>query len=342
MNGALSKTFLNDASIVPLLKMQGELRIVSGTANIPLAEEIAQHLKIKLTPVDIRRFSDGEIYARIRESVRGSDVYVVQPTSPDANLNLMEMLIIIDALKRSSPKNITAVMPYYGYSRQDRKAKAREPISAKLVAKMVEAAGADRVMTIELHVDQVQGFFDIPSDNLDIRPLHAGCIISKKLKNIVMVAPDVGAAKRARLIAEILHAPIAIVDKRRDEHGIVRVEHVIGDVNGKTAIIVDDIIDTAGTITEAAVILKNQGAKEVYVLATHAVLSEPAIERLKNSEIKEVIVSNTINLPKEKRISKINVISIGPLLAETIRRQHEGTSMGAVYDKLYEKISKRL
>lgn len=323
------------------VKMQMDLRVISGTANIPLAEEIARHLKVKLTPIDIHKFADGEIYARILESVRGSDVYVVQPTSPDANLNLMELLIIIDALKRSSPQRITAVMPYYGYSRQDRKAKAREPITAKLVAKMIEAAGADRVMTFELHVDQVQGFFDIPSDNLDLRPLYAEWLISKKFKDLVIVASDVGGAKRARSIAEVVHAPIAIIDKRRDEERIVKAEHVIGEVKNKTAVLVDDIIDTAGTITEAAEILKKEGAKEIYVLATHPVLSSPAIKRLQGSEIKEIIVTNTIELPKEKRIGKIRIISIAPLLAETIKRQHEGTSMGAVYDKLYEKLRKK-
>lgn len=322
--------------------MQGELRLISGTANRPLAEEIAKYLKVKLTPVDIYQFDDGEIYARILESVRGSDIYIIQPTSPDVNFNLMQLLIIIDALKRSSPQMVTAVIPYFGYSRQDRKAKAREPITAKLAAKMIEAAGADRVMTLELHVDQVQGFFDIPSDNLDIRPLHAEYLINKNFKEMVIVAGDVGGAKRARAIAEIVHSPIAIIDKRRDEKGVVKVEHVIGEVKGKTAILVDDMIDTAGTITEAASILKKGGAKEVYVLATHPVLSGPATERLQKSEIKEVIIANTIELPKEKRISKIKTISIAPLLAETIKRQHEGTSMGAVYDKLYEKIKKRV
>ena len=322
--------------------MQGDLKVISGTANMPLAEEIANHLKVKLTPVDIRKFSDGEIYARILESVRGSDIYVIQPTSPDANQNLMELLITIDALKRSSPQRITAVIPYYGYSRQDRKAKSREPITAKLVAKMIEAAGADRVMTFELHVDQVQGFFDIPSDNLDLRPLYAEYIVGKKFKDLVIVASDVGGAKRARQIAEVVHAPIAIIDKRRDEGGAVKVEHVIGEVKGKSAVLVDDIIDTAGTITEAAEILKKEGAKEIYVIATHPVLSGPAIKRLQSSEIKEIIVTNTIDLPKEKKISKLRIISIAPLLAETIKRQHEGTSMGAVYDKLYEKLKKRL
>lgn len=318
--------------------MQGELKVISGTANKNLAAEVAKNLKVKLTPVDIHKFSDGEIYVRILESVRGSDVYIVQPTSPDANLNLMQLLITVDALKRSSPQRITAVIPYFGYSRQDRKAKAREPISAKLVAKMIESAGVDRVMTFELHVDQLQGFFDIPSDNLDLKPIYAEYILKKKLKDVVIVAPDVGGAKRARTLAEVLHAPIAIIDKRRDEKGIVKVEHVIGDVKNKPAILMDDILDTAGTVTEATSILKKHGAKDIYVLATHPVLSKPAIKRLQKAPIKEIFITNTIELPKEKKIKKIKVISIAPLLSETIKRQHEGTPMGVVYDKLYEKL----
>jgi len=322
--------------------MQGELKVISGTANRSLAAEVAKHLKVKLTPVDIHRFNDGEIYVRILESVRGSDIYVIQPTSPDANLNLMELLITIDALKRSSPQRITAVIPYFGYARQDRKAKAREPISAKLVAKMIESAGADRVMTFELHVDQVQGFFDIPSDNLDLRPVYAEHILKKKLKHAVIVAPDVGSAKRARALAEVLHAPIAIIDKRRNEKGNVIMGHVIGDVKGKPTIIVDDILDTAGTITEAATILKKHGAKDIYVQTTHPVLSEPAIKRLQKSQIKEILVTNTIEIPKKKRINKIKVISVAPLLSETIKRQHDGTPMGVVYDRLYEKLGKKV
>lgn len=322
--------------------MQAQLKLISGTANKPLAEEVARCLKVGLTPVDTHKFSDGEIYVRILESVRGSDIYIIQPTSPDANLNLMELLITIDALKRSSPDRITAVIPYFGYSRQDRKVKAREPITAKLVAKMIESAGADRVMTFELHVDQVQGFFDIPSDNLDLRPVFAENLLNKKLKDIVIVAPDVGGAKRARTLAEIIHVPIAIIDKRRDERGVVKVEHVIGEVKDKTCVLVDDIIDTAGTITEAADMLKKEGAKEVYVVATHAVLSGSAVEKLQSSEIKKIIITNTIELPKEKKIGKLEVISIAPLLAETIKRQHEGTAMGFVYDKLYEKLRKKV
>ena len=321
--------------------MQGQLKIISGTANKKLAEDVAKYLRVKLTPADIHTFSDGEIYVRILESVRGSDVYIIQPTSPNANLNLMELLIMVDALKRSSPQKITAVIPYFGYCRQDKKIAPREPISAKLVAKMIEAAGVNRVMTFELHVPQVQGFFDIPSDNLDLIPIYAEKILAKKLKNLVFVAPDVGGAARTRAVARVLHAPIAIVDKRRPKPGVAQVEHVVGDVKGKTVIIVDDIIDTAGTITGAASILKKHGAKDIYVLATHAVLSNPAIKRLEEAPIKEIIITDTIELPKEKSIGKIKVISIAPLLAETIKRQHEGNPMGVVYDELYEKVKKK-
>ena len=317
-----------------------QLRIISGSANKSLSKEVAEKLKIELTPIVIRRFSDGEIYIRILESVLGCVVFVLQPTSPDTNLNLMELLVTIDALKRSSPQRITAVIPYYGYCRQDKKIAAREPITAKLVAKMIEAAGVHRVMTFELHVPQVQGFFDIPSDNLDLIPIYAEHILSKKLKDIVFVAPDVGGAARARHLARVLHAPIAIIDKRRPKPGIAKVENVIGDVKNKTVVIIDDIIDTAGTITEAVTILKKHGAKDIYVLATHPVLSGPAIKRLQKSPIKEIIVTNTIELKKENVIKKIKTISIAPLLSETIKRQHEGTPMGVVYDKLYEKVRK--
>ena len=321
--------------------MEPKLKIISGSANKRLAQEVAKLLNVKLTPVDIHKFNDGEIYVRILESVRGCNVFIIQPTSPDANLNLMELLITIDALKRASPQKITAVIPYFGYSRQDRKTKSREPISAKLVAKMIESAGANSVMTFDLHVAQVQGFFDIPSDNLDLIPVYADYVLNKKLKNLVFVSPDVGGAARARSLAKVIHAPIAIVDKRRPEQGVVKVENVIGDVKDKTAILVDDIIDTAGTITEAASMLKKHGAKDIYVLATHPVLSGPAIKRLQKAPIKEIFITNTIELPKEKRIKKIKIISIAPLLSETIKRAYEGTPMGVVYEKLYEKLKKK-
>ena len=320
--------------------MTEKLKIISGNANKSLALEVAKHLNAELTPVDIHKFSDGEIYVRILESVRGCDVFIIQPTSPDANLHLMELLIMVDALKRASPQRITAIIPYFGYSRQDRKTKPREPITAKLVAKMIETAGVNRVMTFDLHVAQVQGFFDIPSDNLDLIPIYAQHILNKKLKDIVIVAPDVGSAPRARTLARVIDAPIAIVDKRRPEQGVAKVENVIGDVKNKTVILVDDIIDTAGTITEASFILKKYGAKDIYVLATHPVLSGPAIKRLQEADIKEILVTNTIDIPKEKKIGKIKIISIAQLLAEAIKRAHEGTPMGEVYEDLYKKLKK--
>ena len=322
--------------------LKKHFKLISGTANKKLAEEVAKILKIPLTPVEIKRFHDGEIYCRVLESVRGCDVYVIQPTSPDANLNLMELLIMVDALERSSPDKITAVIPYYGYSRQDKKTKPREPITAKLVANMIQVAGVDRVITFDLHVAQVQGFFDIPSDNLEVIPLFADYIIKKKLKNIVIVSPDAGGAARARAFGKVLHAPIAIVDKRRPEQNIAEVENVIGDVNGKVAVLVDDIIDTAGSIAEASNLLLKFGAKEVYALATHGVLSNPATTRISKSQIKEVVITNTIDISKEKMINKLKVISIAPLLAETIKRTHEGLPMGIVYEQMYKKIEKKL
>lgn len=318
------------------------LKLISGTANRKLAEEISKILKIPLTPVDIRRFSDGEIYCRILESVRGGDVYIIQPTSADANHNLMELLIMVDALNRSSPEKITAVIPYFGYCRQDKKTKAREPITAKLVANMIQIAGVNRVIMFDLHVAQVQGFFDIPSDNLDLIPGVLDYIIDKKLKDMVIVSPDAGGAARARSYARVLNVPIAIIDKRRPEANVAEVHNVIGDVKGKTAILVDDLIDTAGSITEAANILIKFGAREVYAFATHGVLSGPAIERIKKSQLKELVITNTIEIPQEKMISKIKVLSVGPILAETIKRTHEGLPMGVVYEEMYKKLQKKL
>ena len=317
------------------------LKLISGTANRKLAEEVAKHLKVTLTPVEIKRFSDGEIYCRVLESVRGCDVYIIQPTSPDASLHLMELLIMADALKRSSPEKITAVIPYYGYCRQDKKTKAREPITAKLVANMIQVAGVDRVIMFDLHVAQVQGFFDIPTDNLDMLPQFAEYILSKNLKNTVVVSPDAGGAARARAFAKVLNAPIAIIDKRRPEPNVAKVENVIGNVQGKSAVVVDDIIDTAGSITEAAKILIEHGAKEVYALATHGVLSGSAIEKIAKSHLKEVVITNTISILKEKIMPKLKVLSIGPLLAEDIRRTHEGLPMGVVYEEMYKKLEKK-
>ena len=320
--------------------MRNELKLISGTANRPLAEEIAKKLNIPLTEVEVKRFNDGEIYARVLESIRGADVYVIQPTCPDVNKNLMELLIIMDALKRSSPSRITAVIPYFGYARQDKKIKPREPITAKLVSRMIEIAGAQRAIMFDLHCPQIQGFFDIPSDNLDLLPTFTEYIMNKGLKDIVMVAPDVGGTIRARLLAKILNTPIAIIDKRRPKQGVAEVENVIGDVKGKTAIIVDDMVDTAGTITEAAKILVKQGAKKVYVFATHALLSGPAIERLEKAPIEEIILTNTMPIPDKKKIGKLKIISVANLLAETIKRNNEGLPMGKVYKEMYKKLGK--
>jgi len=322
--------------------LKEHFKLISGTANKKLAEEVAGILKVPLTPVEIKRFHDGEIYCRVLESVRGCDVFIIQPTSPDASLNLMELLILVDALKRSSPDKITAVIPYYGYCRQDKKTKPREPITAKLVANMIAIAGVDRVVMFDVHVAQVQGFFDIPSDNLDVIPIFAEYIANKKLKDIVVVSPDAGGAARARSFAKVLNAPIAIVDKRRPEQNVAAVENVIGNVRGKTAFIVDDIIDTAGSITEAANILIKFGAKEVYALATHGVFSSPAVERIGKSPIREVVVTNTIDIPKEKMAKNLRIISIGPLLSETIKRTHEGLPMGVVYEDMYRKIERKM
>lgn len=317
------------------------LKLISGTANEPLAREVSKYLAIGLTPVDIKRFSDGETYARILESVRGCDVYIIQPTNRDVNDNLMELLILADALKRSSPVSITAIIPYYGYSRQDKKSQSREPITAKLVANMIQTAGVDRVIFFELHVPQVQGFFDIPSDNLDLLPLFADHLVKRGVKNPVVVSPDAGGARRARSLAQLFDAPIAIVDKRRNQHNVAKVENVIGDVKGKTCVLVDDMIDTGGSIAAAADILLKHGAKEVYALATHPVFSGSAVDKLQKSRLKEVVVSNTIDLPAEKRRSKITVLSIAGLLAEDIKRTHEGTSMGSYYDSLYKKLERK-
>ena len=322
--------------------LKEHFKLISGTANRKLAEEVAKILKIPLTPVEIKRFHDGEIYCRVLESVRGCDVFIIQPTSPDASLHLMELLILVDALKRSSPDKITAVIPYYGYCRQDKKTKPREPITAKLVANMIETAGVDRVIMFDLHVAQVQGFFDIPSDNLEVVPIFADYIAGKKLRDIIIVSPDAGGAARARYFGKVLDAPIAIVDKRRPQPNVAEVENVIGDVKGKTAILVDDLIDTAGTMTEAAKILMKFGAKYVYAFATHGVLSEPAAERIEKSRIKEVVVTNTVEIPKEKMTSKLKVLSIAPLLAETIKRTHEGLPMGVVYEQMYRKLEKKM
>ncbi|UCH12320.1 MAG: ribose-phosphate pyrophosphokinase [Candidatus Omnitrophota bacterium] len=319
-----------------------KLKLISGTANQELAKEVSSKLKIPLTPITISRFNDGEIYVKVEESVRGCDIFVIQPTCPQTNETLMELLIIVDALKRASAREITAVVPYYGYARQDRKATPREPISAKLMANLLTTAGVNRVVTFDLHVDQLQGFFDIPLDNLEVMPLLADCMLDKNLKNPVVVSPDAGGTVRARRLAKLIGASLAIIDKRRPKHGVAKVINIIGEVKDKTAILIDDMIDTAGTITKAAQAIKDAGALDIYVCATHPVFSGPAIERLEEAPLKDVVVTNTINIPEDRKLDKIKVISLAPLLAETINRIFEGKPMGVVFDEFYDNLRKKL
>jgi ribose-phosphate pyrophosphokinase len=292
-----------------------------------LAKEIADIVGVDLGESSVTRFSDGEIQINIEESIRGCDVYIIQSTSGPVNEHLMELLIMIDALKRASAKTINLVIPYYGYARQDRKARAREPITAKLVANLIETAGSTRVITLDLHAPQIQGFFDIPIDHLMGVPILGEYFQSKKLDDIVIVSPDHGGVTRARKLADKLKAPIAIIDKRRPRPNVVEVMNIVGNIEGKTAILIDDIIDTAGTITLAANALVENGAKEVYACCTHPVLSGPAIERIQNSKIKELVVTNSITLPEEKRIDKLVELSVAPLISEAIKRIHEKQSV---------------
>ncbi len=309
-----------------------KLKIFSGNANPELAEEIAQYLGLTVGAAKVTRFSDGEIQVKINESVRGADVFIVQPTCAPVNENLMELLILIDALRRASASRITAVTPYYGYARQDRKTRARDPITAKLVSNILTASGARRVITMDLHAGQIQGFFDIPVDHLPGVPILAEYILQCGLQNIVVVSPDLGGVTRARDLAERIGASIAIIDKRRPEPNVAEVTSIIGSIKNKTVVMVDDIIDTAGTITKGAEALKQRGARDIYVCCTHAVLSGPAIKRLTEAPIKEVIVTNTIPVPKEKLIDKIKILSVAPLLGEAIIRIHEDLSVSKLFD----------
>ena len=309
------------------------LKVFSLNSNIALAEEIAKVIGVELGKCSVSQFSDGEIQINIEESIRGCDVYVIQSTSSPVNENIMELLIMIDALKRASAKTINIVMPYYGYARQDRKARAREPITAKLVANLLETAGATRVITLDLHAPQIQGFFDIPIDHLMGVPILADHFKSKELiGDIVIVSPDHGGVTRARKMAERLKAPIAIIDKRRPKPNVAEVMNIVGNIEGKVAILIDDIIDTAGTITLAANALVENGALEVYACCTHPVLSGPAIERIQNSKIKELVVTNSITLPEEKQIEKIKELSVAPLIGEAIIRVHEEQSVSTLFD----------
>uniref|UniRef100_A0A7V4TI27 Ribose-phosphate pyrophosphokinase n=2 Tax=Candidatus Caldatribacterium saccharofermentans TaxID=1454753 RepID=A0A7V4TI27_9BACT len=315
--------------------MTQHLKVFSGSANPYLAQEICWYLDIPLGRVDLGRFPNGEIRVRIEESVRGCDVFVIQPTSPPANDHLMELLIMIDALHRASAERITAVIPFYGYCKQDRKTKGREPISAKLVANLLVTAGADRILTMDLHAGQIQGFFDIPVDNLAAQSLLARYFASKNLENVVVVSPDVGGTARARNFANRLGVDLAVIDKHRPSYSEVMVMNVIGDVKGRTAIIVDDLIDTAGTLVEGAEALLERGAREVYACATHPLFSEPALDRIRESAIKEVVVTNTIHLDKEelaRRVGdKVKVLSVAPIFAEAIKRIHGERSVSELF-----------
>ena len=308
------------------------LRLFSGSANVPLAQEVARYLGIDLGPMVRKRFADGELYVQIQESIRGCDVYLIQPTCCPVNDRLMELLIMIDACRRASARQITAVIPYYGYARADRKTAGRESITAKLVANLITEAGAGRILAMDLHSAQIQGYFDIPFDHVYGSPVLLDYLASKQLTDIVVVSPDVGGVARARAFAKKLgDAPLAIIDKRRQAHNVAEVMNLIGDVRGKTAVLVDDMIDTAGTISEGARLLRREGARQVYACATHAVFSPPAIERLSSGVLEEVIVTNTIPVPEENRFKQLTVLSVANLLGETIWRIHEDSSVSSMF-----------
>ncbi|MBQ0004670.1 MAG: ribose-phosphate diphosphokinase [Clostridiales bacterium] len=296
------------------------IKVFSCNSHPELAQEIADKLGVKLGDSTVKQFSDGEISVSIWESVRGKDVFIIQSTCAPVNDNIMELLIMTDAVKRASAKSVTAVMPYYGYARQDRKAKARDPITSKLVANMLVGAGVDRVVTMDLHANQIQGYFDIPVDHMIGQPLLVEYFKEKNLEDLVVVSPDHGSVTRARNMAKPLNAPIAIIDKRRPEPNKSEIMNIIGDIKGKNCVIVDDMIDTAGTICNAAKALIDLGAKSVYAGATHAVLSGPAIERIEASPIKEMVLLNTMPIPEEKMLDKFTVLSVGEIFAETIAR----------------------
>lgn len=308
------------------------LRIFSGSANLALSTEVARYLGMDLGPMVRKRFADGELYVQIQESIRGCDVYLIQPTCYPVNDNLMELLIMIDACRRASARQITAVVPYYGYARADRKTAGRESITAKLAANLITKAGANRVLAMDLHSAQIQGYFDIPFDHVYGSPVILDYLVNKGLSDIVVVSPDVGGVARARAFAKKLNdAPLAIIDKRRQAHNEAEVMNVIGDVAGKTAVLVDDIIDTAGTISEGGRILKQQGARQVYACATHAVFSPPAVERLSSGIFEEVIVTNSIPISESNRFPQLQILSVANVIGETIWRIHEDSSVSSMF-----------
>ncbi|MGI2329726.1 ribose-phosphate diphosphokinase [Planococcus sp. YIM B11945] len=315
--------------------IDNKLKIFSLNSNQKLAEEIAEHVGIPLGKSSVTHFSDGEIQINIEESIRGCDVFIVQSTSEPVNENLMELLIMVDAVKRASARTVNVVIPYYGYARQDRKARSREPITAKLVANLLETAGVTRAIVLDLHAPQIQGFFDILIDHLLAVPLLSEYFLNESsidLENVIIVSPDHGGVTRARKMADRLKAPIAIIDKRRPRPNVSEVMNIIGNVEGKTAIIIDDIIDTAGTMSLAASALIESGAKEVYACCTHPVLSGPAVGRINDSVIKELVITNSIALPEEKWSPKIKQLSVAKLLAETIVRVHQQKSVSTLFD----------
>ncbi len=306
-------------------------KILSGTANPALAEEVAHHLGTELCRVAVTRFADGEVFVRIDENIRGADVFIVQPTNPPAE-NLLELLLLVDAARRASAARVTCVLPYYGYARQDRKDQPRVAIGAKLVANLIETSGADRLLGVDFHQHQLQGFFDIPVDHLYAAPVFVSHFRKKQLKDLVVVAPDVGSAKMARGFAKRLDASFAIIDKRRPKANVAEVVNVVGEVAGRDCIIPDDMIDTAGTVSEAARALKELGANDIYVCATHALLSGPAVERLSAAPIKEVVVTDTIAVPPERRFPSLTILSVGELVAKAIRFTHSDQSVSSLFD----------
>lgn len=315
-----------------MIKAKHGIKIFTGNANPGLARDICERMNIPLAKADVTRFSDGEINVQILDNVRGSDVFVVQPTANPVNRNLMELLIMIDALKRASASRITAVLPYYGYSRQDRKVQPRVPITAKLVADLITTAGANRVLTIDLHAGQIQGFFNIPVDNLFAASVLLDYLRTKQFKDLTLVSPDAGGVERTRAFAKRLNASLAIIDKRREKANVAQVMHIIGDVKGHDCLLLDDMVDTAGTLTEGVAALKNAGAGTIMAACSHAVLSGPAIQRINDSSLDEVIVTNTIALDsKRKECKKLTVLSVAPLLAEAMTRIHEETSLSSLF-----------
>lgn len=318
-----------------MFKMYGELAIYSGTANPELAEEIARYLGVPLGGRDIIQFPNENLFVRLHSSVRAKDVFVIQPTgNSPVNQNIMELLIMIDTLRRDSAGRITAVVPYFAYGRTDKKDQPRVPITARLMANLITVAGADRFLTVDLHAGQITGFFDIPGDEITAFHLLSDYFVEKSLEDVVIVAPDIGASRRARNFAEKLGVPLAIVEKRRSLDGKkTAMLNLIGEVAGKNAIIFDDEIDTAGTLTQAAHFLVEKGARDIYACATHAILSPPATERLREAPLKEIVVTNTVRIPPEKRLPNMTILSIAPLLGEVIRRIHLGISVGALFNE---------